>query len=362
VMRIQIRQAADGRPHAKSADAGTTLALNLRMGRHDIARKAVYAQLEGDRAILALPDKLLDVLPKNPLAFRDRSIVNDNPGKIKKLTIRRDDRLDELVPTTTGSPNDWRMLRPVEAKGDVGTITQVLTMLCGLRADDFAAPAVGDGKAFGLDDPLMQIDWESEGSHHLKIGHAVPRSTNFYATTDELPMVFMLPAKTVRLFDGEYHDHRVMSFPVARATRVVLRFPGRTLALRHRPPQTRGQVEWVPEQVGSDTGGIDFSRIGSVVSTLSQLQTTRFIQYKGEIPVDTGLSLPRLTVEVSLGAKDPIQILRIGSNADAGNVCAATGTGASGPAFLLPAPSWNELIRSGERLLPLPDNVFAPAE
>jgi hypothetical protein len=360
VMSIRIRQAAAGRVPAKSTGAAPPLALDLRLGRHDVARKTIFARLEGDGVILALPDKLLDVLPKNPLAFRDRAVVTDSPAKIKKLTIRRGDRVTELEPDSTGAPNRWRMLRPVEARADAGTITQVLTVLCGLRAEDFEAPAVGDGKRFGLDRPLMQFDWESEGSHHLKIGAAVPRTTNFFATTDAMPMVFTLPATTIRLLDGEYHDHHVMSFPVARAGRLVLRFPGRIIALRHRPPQARGQVEWVPEP-GSDAEGIDLSRIGSLVSTMSQLQTLRFIQYDGEIPADTGLSHPRLKVEVTLGAKDPIQVLRIGNNADDGNVCAATGTGPSGPAFLLPGPPWNELIRSGERLPPLPDDVFAPA-
>ena len=131
-------------------------------------------------------------------------------------------------------------------------------------------------------------------------------------------MVFTLPATTVRLLDAEYHDHRVMSFPLARARRIVLRFPGRTVALRHRPPQTRGQVEWVPEP-GSDAEGIDLSRIGSLVATMSQLETLRFIQYDGELPADTGLAHPRLKVEVTLGPKDPTQVLRIGNNADDGD-------------------------------------------
>ncbi len=337
VMRIRIRQAAGTRPPAKSADVGSSLALDLRLGKHDVAKKAIFAQLEGDRVILALPDKLLDVLPKNPLAFRDRSIVNDSPARIKKLTIRRGDRLDELVPDATGSPNGWRMLRPVEAQADAGAVTQVLTTLCSLRADEFAAPSAGDGKDFGLDRPLMRIDWESEGSHHLKVGRLVPRSTNFYATTDSQPSVFMLPAATLRMFDAEYHDHRAMSFPVARATRAVLRLPGRVITLRHRPPQARGQVEWVPES-GSDAEGIDLSRIGSLVSTMSQLQTTRFIQYEGEIPEETGLSHPRLKVEISLGAKDPIQVLRIGNNADDGNVCAATAPDPRGRPSSCPVP------------------------
>jgi hypothetical protein len=361
VMTLKIRQATPGRPAAGATDKDAPLALDLRLGNHDVLKKAIYARLEGDSVILALPDKILEVLPKNPLAFRDRTVVTDRPDRIKRLTIRRGGRVDELVPDSKGEPNAWRMLRPVEARADTPTITQVLTVLCGLRAQDFAAPSVAEAKGSGLDRPLMEIDWESDGSHHLKIGAPVPRSASFYATSDGEPMVFTLPAETVRALDAEYHDHRVMSFNPARAGRIVLTFFGRTVALRHRPPQARGQVEWVPEG-GSDAGGIDLSRIGSLVQTMSQLQTRRFIQYDGEIPVDTGLSRPRLKVEVTLGGKEPAQFLRIGDNAGDGSVCATTSTGSSGPAFLLPGPPWNELIRSGERLPDLPDDVFASAD
>src|SRR5262249_59330359 len=104
----------------------------------------------------------------------------------------------------------------------------------------------------------------------------------------------------------------------------------------------------------------ELSRMGSLVQTLSRLETLRFLQYEGAIPPETGLARPRLTVEVTLGAQDPTHVLRIGSNTGDGNVCAATGTGSSGAVFFLPAPPWNELIRSGERFPPLPDDVFAP--
>ncbi len=113
-------------------------------------------------------------------------------------------------------------------------------------------------------------------------------------------------------------------------------------------------------ETGSDVEGIDLSRLGSLVATMSHLETTRFIQYDGEIPSQTGLAYPRLKVEVTLGAKDPVQVLRIGYNASEGDVCAAPGTGSSGPVFFLPGAPWNDLIRSAERLHPLPDDVFAP--
>jgi len=78
------------------------------------------------------------------------------------------------------------------------------------------------------------------------------------------------------------------------------------------------------------------------------------------LPIAAGLSHPRFRVEVTLGDKEPSQVLRIGVPTDDGNVCGAVGTGDSGPAFLLPAPPWNELIQSGERYAPIPDDPFAP--
>ncbi len=362
VMTLKVRQAAPGPRPSDSTDADSILALDLRLGNHDVLKKSIYARLEGDSVILALPDKILEVLPKNPLAFRDRTVVTDRPDRIKRLTIRRGGRVDELMPDSKGEPNAWRMLRPVEARADTQTITQVLTMLCSLRAQDFAASTLAEATGAGLDTPMMQIDWESDGSHFLKIGAAVPRSATFYATSDGEPMVFTLPAQIVRALDAEYHDHRVMSFPPAGARRIVLHFFGRTVELRHRPPQARGQVEWVPES-GSDVNGIDLSRVGSLLQTLSQLQTRKFIQYDGELPADTGLLRPRLTVEVVVGGEpDAKRVLRIGDNAGDGTVCAALGTGPTAPAFLLPGPPWNELIRSGERLPDLPDDLFAPAK
>ena len=221
------------------------------------------------------------------------------------------------------------MLRPVEAPADAGTITQVLTALCSLRSEDFAAPESATGRRSAWTGRSMQIDWESEGSHRLKIGDPVPRSSNFFAATDGQPMVFTLSAQTVRLLDGEYHDHHVMSFPVARARRIVLRLPAApspcAIGRRRRGGRSNGC-----RSAGSDVEGIDLSRIGSLVATMSQLQTTRFIQYDGEIPSQTGLSHPRLTVEVTLGEKDPVRVLRIGDNADEGDVCAARAPGRPG--------------------------------
>ncbi|MHB1556074.1 MAG: DUF4340 domain-containing protein, partial [Isosphaeraceae bacterium] len=360
VMTIRVYQRSRGRQANAEGDAKPVLELDT--GRQDIARKTLFARLKGDDFILALPDNVVDLLPRTPMAFRDRSMIHDKVDKITRLVVRRSDRVDEVVPDRTPmASNQWKMLRPVKAKGDADTITQVLTTLSNLRGEDIVALSAGNGRAFGLDQPLMEMDWESDGPHFLKIGRPVPRTTDFYAVADGQPMVFTLPARTVRLLDGEFHDHTVMRFPLERASRVVLHFNGRTVNLHHRPPQARGQVEWVPDSM-ADAQGLDLSRINSLVGAMSKLQTKQYIQYEGELPPRTLIQNPRLKVEIILGPKDPVKVLRIGANAGEGEVCAATGDGPAGPCFFLPGPPWNDLIRSGERLPALPDNVFATPE
>jgi hypothetical protein len=356
---IEVRQSATGHARGGPNETSSLPALRLRLGRHDVLNRTIYAQLETDRLILALPDNLLEVLPKNEYAFRDRTIVTESPANVRKLTIRRGDRTDVLEPSTTGDPNSWRMRVPVEAPADSATITQLLSVLSSLRAEDFAVDSIGDGKAFGLDRPPISVTWESDREHRIRIGAVVPRTSNRYAALDLQPIVFIVSAAVVRLFaDAEFHDHHVWTFDAARAEHVVLRWPHRKVSLRRRPPLAKGQLEWIPDP-GTGAEDVDLSRIGALVTALSQLQATRYSQYDGPFPAATGLRWPRLIVEVTLAPTGPNFVLRIGGTTDSGQVFAAAGSADHGPAFYLPAPSWNDFIRSGESFPPIPDDPFA---
>ncbi len=362
VMSIRIDQAAPRLPATDPSaptGAGARPTLQLDLGAQDVLKKSIYARLKGDRMILALPDVLLDVLPKNPYTFSDRTLISFDPTTVRKLTIRRGTRTEEFEPDTSGEPNAWRMLAPVEARADTTSIMQMLTALSQIRAEDFLSVPASEWNHLGLDRPAIEVAWESDETHRLKIGGMAPRSLNYYASLDGQPLAFLLAGATVRMFDAEFHDHGVLSFPTARAQRVLLRWPNRTVALRRRLPMKRGQVEWVPEP-GTEADGIDLSRISDLVRMMSQLRTSRFLQYDGDLPIAAGLTHPRFRVEIALGSQEPHQILRIGVPTDDGNVCATIGAGDTGPAFLLHAPPWNELIRSGERYDPIPDNPFAP--
>jgi hypothetical protein len=350
----------------------------LQIGRVDASRKVVYARLEGDTRLLAIPDTIVDALPRSPVAFRDRTVLRLSPAQILRLTINRPGATCELVaPTEAGKSVHWRMVQPVSARADDEAVTRATMLLSSLRAERYVTDQVGDGKPYGLHVPVMTVTWEisSEAAADkakgktaepqtktgtLRIGAKLPKPELSYANIEGSPLVFTLPDDAIRVFEAEFHNRRVLSFPPAAAHKLVLRWPARALAFKTQESRDgKGPVRWVPE-ADSNAAGFDVSRLQPLVATLANLVTPRFLQYTGPIPATTGLDAPQLVIEVQLGGDKPeTRVLRIG-HTSATETLATTATKASGPVFLLTGPSWSDLAKHVPGGTPLPENVFAP--
>jgi hypothetical protein len=339
-------------------------AFSLTIGRRDALRKVVFAQAEGDDAIVVLPDPFLSALPTSRYAFRDTALPAVQPMSVTRLTIVRPGRTTVLEPADpAAAPNRWRMTRPVAADADLGAVTAALSRLAELRASRFVADADGDLARFGLEKPLLEARWEANTTGSLRIGSPTPNDpSKHYGVLADFPAVFTIDAASLAPFGAEFHDTRVISFRPDAARRLFLRSETRTLAFRRRPLPAGAPTDWIPEP-GTPTRDVDLSRFDSLARALSELRTVRFIQYDGPFPPGAGLGRPRLTIEVEIqGRKEPVR-LRVGSKFLNDWVCAATGEAQEGPAFLLQGAAWEELILDVEGgLPPIPDNPFAPPD
>ena len=123
---------------------------------------------------------------------------------MKKLIITRAGRTDLLEPEQGGQPNRWRMRQPVDAPADTRTITQILAIIANLRADQFIADSKKDAAKFGLEKPLLDVEWETDRSHRLRVGAQLPRAPSYYAAMDDQPFVFTLKAETLKPFEAEF--------------------------------------------------------------------------------------------------------------------------------------------------------------
>ena len=131
VMTLKVWQkTANGQPKVTGTATDAPArppALSLLIGRHDVLKKTVYGRLEGDDIILALPDSLLEVLPKNTFAYRDRGVLELNAAAVTKLRLLRGGSTTVLEPSeAAGAPNQWRMVAPVKAPADSRAVTQLI--------------------------------------------------------------------------------------------------------------------------------------------------------------------------------------------------------------------------------------------
>ena len=95
------------------------------------------------------------------------------------------------MPEEGGKPNRWRMRRPVDAPADTRAITQILAILANLRAEGFVADSQKDATRFGLDKPMLEVEWETDRPHRLKVG-ARFRKSRPITPPPRKPFVFTL--------------------------------------------------------------------------------------------------------------------------------------------------------------------------
>ena len=376
--RIQGWYAEEKSPGTTTAPTSSPSAedearFDLSLGRHDAIRKTIYARVAGDSTILAVPDTIVASLPSSPSAYRDRSLLALNAPDFVSLTVERGaSRVTVEAPDATGPANRWTIVTPVQAPANQSAVTSLILTLANLRADQWESENVGDGKAFGLDDPPLVVRWalrsgpvsaartDSTGrSGALRIGKAKPKSALFYAQLEGDPRVFSLSSAVLSGIEGELRDPSVLSFKPNTAQRVVIRWPSRTVTLNQYPVPGSAVPTWQPA-LGYEMP-IDLARAASLVNALGELKTSRFLQYDGPIPVAAGLENPRVAITIKVAGESREKSLRVGNALTSNSYMATTAAGDSGPVFILAVdPSWKEWLKPPARVDDLPEEIFTP--
>jgi hypothetical protein len=352
-------------------------ALSLQLGRPDLVRKLVYGRTEGDPAVMTLPTTAAQLVPEGSLAFRSRSIQSLDPRRLVGLTLVRGGRTIELAAPATGGENfrQWRMTAPVRAPVEGEVVGRIVGLLSGLRAESLVRESAGDLKTFGLDAPVLSVSWKlrpggpasasseegtvgDEGT--LRVGAEVPgHAGSRYAQVAGQSTIFTLGPRWLEILEAEPRDHTVFRFALPQVTRLILRGPGRTVALARQPKSLGGAEAWVPEP-GSDATGIDLPGIEPLLTMLSALKTTRFLQYEGPFPAEAGLDAPALTVEVELSGGFGTRQLRLGRPGPEASRYATADPGRTGAVFLQPMLTWERWVRAlGGPASELPADPFA---
>ncbi len=362
VVKVWLGAAEGG---SETADAIPTrdASMKLELGRRDPIKKAIFARVEGDPTILALPSVFLDGVGFGPLAFRDRRVAAASPPEIGRIVVQAGARSITLVPRKRGADRmAWNLTEPVAAPADPESVGRLLLLLSNLRADTLVTDRPESDARYGLDKPAVTVTWTTHVEPQasplrplggeattLTVGGPAPRPAGArYARISTGPIVFTLAPEALAVFDSEWRDRLALEFPPGRVERVTIRWPSMTLVARPKAPsqvETSAAADWA--FVGSPAG-LDFdpNRVGPLVKALSRLVTFKYAQYDGPIAPETGLFPPRVTVEVGLAGGGKPREIRLGRVTPDGYLYGTAATGPSGPVFLLPLRGWEPWLKA----------------
>ncbi len=382
---IQVWQADDPRAMSK-AESSEKPTFTIRIGNRDANKKIVYAQIEGDTSILALPESSMTNLHKNSWAFRDRLILAAPTDQIeriqfvglgKRVTIQAPIlKLGLLKNAAVG----WWMSEPVAASADSESVTRLLKLLAALKVDGYAAESPESLSLYGLDAPSLKVTWSTPAAlppspipllpasdpmtrvlrfdeQSLLVGDPVAdRKGMRYAMLSGQPVVFMLGGETLAALDGEWHNHQISNFDPGAVDKIHLTWPGSTwsfdLAKTGGTWSTVGPI---------DLPGFDPASAGSILRAAADLTTPRYSQYEGKVPSGIGLTPPRLEIRFSgLAMAKPVE-LAFGSAIDNTRGYAMAPTAQPGAVFLLTLPPFGPWLQvQPPSPNELPSDVFMP--
>ncbi len=337
--------------------------IRLAIGRYDPATKVVYARSGDDPAILVLPETVLKAVPRGPLAFLSRNLVQQDPRAIRRIEVTQADGATEAIEAVPGSADrgaSWKLVAPIAAEADDEAAARVALLLARLRAEALVAPSADDPSTFGLDRPELAVAWNAGSPRTLRVGSTVRSADqgtagSRYAQLDGRGLVFTIRPEAVALLGAELRATRLAPFAPERAGWFELAWPdGRTAAYeRGGPAGWRRAAE-------SAAIGPEPTEIAALIGALALVRASRFVQHEGPFPAVAGLTPPRLTVRAAATAQGPFATLRLGAPGPGATLHATTAAGDSGPVALVPAGPWEGLMAVEPDEIKLPEQLFAP--
>lgn len=279
--RIDIEfKASDGKAGhlfigAKSATGG-----NLYARRDDQKRVVLVAQYhEGS-------------LNKSTFDLRDKTIVKFDRAKVDGVDINLEGKPIELLKADA----DWKMTKPVAARGDASAVEGLLTRVetAQMKSIVTSAPTPDDLKKFGFDKPQATINIHLGSARATLIVASKADDATVYVRDAAKPDVFTVETSTaddLKKSANDYRKKEFFDFRAFSATHVEITRNGQTVVFeRVKAKDDTSADTW--HRVSPNPGDPDRSKVETLLAGLADIRATSFVESKSR----TGLDSPAMTV------------------------------------------------------------------
>jgi len=157
-----------------------------------------YAMFKGRPEVYRVHSDLKTESTKDVYAFRDKTIIDFDPVKLKRLEIAQRGKARVVVEQDNGK---WNMLEPVKGRASMEKVLETLYAIKNGQIKAFIDEKPSDPAAYGLSSPKLQLTiYQAKKKHPyiLTIGKKDRARRGYFAGTNLAGNVFDVEEETVK--------------------------------------------------------------------------------------------------------------------------------------------------------------------
>ena len=201
--------------------------LDLELGDKDFNQDSVFGRIPRLAKVLVLPGFLYTTADKEPVDFRDKTVLEFDREQVREVEIRARRKTYRLQK----EGQDWSIREPIQARADRSEIRSLLSDLEFARVEEFVERGAGELKTYGLNAPSSRVDLylgDNRARKTLLVGKKV--GAQFYAKDDAGEDVFRIKEDLVEKFDlnlSKLRDRKMARFERDEVKRIEVKLPDR---------------------------------------------------------------------------------------------------------------------------------------
>lgn len=276
---------------------------HLLIGEKTPTGSELYAKRQDDKKVFLVSSFLDNTFNRTPFDLRDKRILEFDREKVDSVEIAAGGKTVQLARSGT----DWKVAKPIAARGDYGAIEGLVTRLSSGQMQRIVDPEPADLKKYGLDAPTVTAT-VSTGSARASLALGTTEGGSVYAKDASRPMVFAVEetlATDLKKDVGEFRRKDVFEFRPFNATRVEIKRGAESYAFE-KTKDKDGKEIWK----NSSGQNADTTKVEDLLTKLSNLRAQTF-----ETGVNAALKSPELVVTATFeGKTETVQMGRAGSD------------------------------------------------
>jgi hypothetical protein len=215
---------------------------------------------------------------------------------ITGLTISHPGKSDQPVIQLSNQNGSWSLTKPLDSSADASVVRGIADGLASARISQTEPGTPDRLKAYGLDSPHVELDFQLKNGakHKILMGDKDFTGVSVYSMIDEAKTVSLLP---ISLYDstdksaGDLRDRNVLHIDSGKVASFELKNPSGDLAASKQT--VKDQTQWnfaKPASVLADEGNVS-----SLLSAVANGKLTKVASEKAENLAKYGLASPAIS-------------------------------------------------------------------